>query len=333
MPMNALSLLADIPAWEDDAHLEHVELWEQQGITYRWLSTPRYIAAIDVQGAKGDAWDAETRHGDGSTLVLCEDDNAVALAVENTQDVFLCFSDLFNVSQISQFLTRRLARYARWLYDLHEAATHPDGSLDKILAIARQLIGHSLVLFDGSFNFLAYNGDDLPRSEALAQTIEHGYAMGVDAAYQREYRELQATSPNGFETYFQEGNLRTPVWSQGIRTRDGRDHRLHAMGITSRQWGLRALIGNAADAIRVLLERLHSMATSIATSEDLVQELVLRCHDESETRSRARFLGGTTRHNAASYAPNRIASRSQSRGSSSALVTWGSAGPASIPAS
>ncbi len=267
--MNLLGLLADVPPWRGDA----VGLALGSGLP----------EGADAAGLRREC-PLEDVHlwADGGGLWLATDGDApVRLAAQ---------SDGWDVGALNGTLASRVRDYRLWLHELHGVNRNGRVDLGELLGVAWRFVGLSFVLFDGSFDLLAYAGDDAARSSALAQTIESGYAMGVSAEHQREYRRLQAENPLGFATMFQEGERRTPVWARTVRLRSGRSCQLHVMGLAAERLGVRELVEDVVAELRIMLERLETGGEA-PLRDDYVQALVTRRIGSGEARRRARFFG------------------------------------------
>lgn len=297
--MNVLSLLATVPAWRGDALSAVVETYSCSVDDLVFLREERLVDDVGL-------W----VEGDGLRIGVAGEGSA-GLGHWPLGTVGCSNGSVGpdTIDELRRCLQVRLRAYRRWLHALHGVNRGAEPDLNALLAVAFDLIGHSLVLFDGSFDFLAYAGDDLPRSTALARTIEQGYAMGVSVEHQRAYRRLQAEHPEGFATWFREGERLTPVWARTVRTCQGRSCQLHVMGLpTGAQapggedagsgaalglLGVRSLVDDAVDELRLMLERLGPQGIA-HLSDDLVQALVTRVVDPGEARDRARFFGWDT---------------------------------------
>lgn len=285
--MNVLGLLASVPAWRDDLLSRWTQRPPLSGDDVRFLKEERPVDAVElwVEGAQL----CIGVPGEGSA-VLGEAPWAIA---PGAPDV---------LGDLRTALAQRVRAYERWLCALHGANRAAAPDLPALLEVGYRLVGYSFVLFDGSFDFLAYAGDDLPRSEALAHTIEQGYAMGVSVEHQRDYRRLQAEYPEGFVTCFEEGGCRTSVWARTVQTCQGRLCQLHVMGLPSPGTckgeaepdlgllGMRALVEEVVDELRIMLERMGPQGP-LCLNDDLVQTLVTHVVEPGEAQERARFFG------------------------------------------
>lgn len=286
-PVNLLGLLASVPAWYGDPLSRWTQKPPYSGDDVRFLKEERPVDAAEL-------WVEGTQlrigvPGEGSA-VLGEAPWATTVGGPSV------------LGDLQAALTQRVRAYGRWLYALHGTNRAATSDLSALLAVGYRLVGYSFVLFDGSFDFLAYAGDDLPRSEALAHTIEQGYAMGVSVEHQRDYRRLQTEYPEGFVTYFEEDERRTPVWARTVKTCQGRLCQLHVMGLPSPGacggtegpdlglLGMRALVEEVVDELRIMLERMGSQG-SLCLNDDLVQALVTHVVEPGEAQERARFFG------------------------------------------
>lgn len=267
--MNLLGLLADVPAWRED--------------TVGSLLAGGLPTGADVAALRAERLLEEVRlHEEGGVLWLVDDDGVpVRLGVAACD---------WDADAVDDALGRRAREYRRWLCELHGANRGGRVDLGELLDAAWCFVGHSFVLFDGGFDLLAYAGDDVARSAALAQTIEQGYAMGVSAEHQKEYRRLQAKNPLGFSTVFQEGDRQTPVWARTVRLRSGHSCQLHVMGLVEGRLGVCELVEDVVAELRIMLERLETGGDA-PLNDDYVQALVTRRVGNDEARRRARFFG------------------------------------------
>lgn len=267
--MNLLGLLADVPAWRDDAVGLLLASGLPEGADVASLRAERSLEEVRLREEAGVLW-------------LVDDDGApVRLGVAARG---------WDADAVGDALGRRAREYRRWLRDLHGANRDGRVDLGELLNAAWRFVGHSFVLFDGGFDLLAYAGDDVARSAALAQTIEQGYAMGVSVEHQKEYRRLQTKNPLGFSTVFQEGDRQTQVWARTVRLRSGHSCQLHVMGLAEGRLGVRELVEDVVTELRIMLERLETGGDA-PLNDDYVQALVTRHVGNDEARRRARFFG------------------------------------------
>lgn len=295
--MNLLMLLADLKTWQDNFELEHsVPRNLQRGRTSNSPLTARLaVSSVELLESPPAGIAADTASlpcvGSQPLLVWASEKNIWADAGRGA--VKVCPASYAPIDQIVQALRGRLAKVDRWHLRLREQALYGTASFDGLLSVGRELVDRSLVLFDGSFNYLGYAGDDLPRSIALEKTIREGYAMGVSAAHQREYRHLLAEHPEGFQTDFEENGKLTPQWTVSFETHAGMRYHLHVMGAPEGAEGLHAVVDDLVGDLRAMAERIETDPRR-KPATDYVQELVSKTHAEEEARRRARVFGWET---------------------------------------
>ena len=346
--MNALMLLANTHTWEDLLTFgkEADVGWDERQLGI--LKSARFIASVvkgrwptsaETTPDLGAAPDPEVLHvwhEDGGVWVAREGEDAVLVAKAAGDDDLACLAAQVGPAgpkgaanatapaasvedRVAAALSTRLSRLRRWFWDMDretlggreapvDCGAMGEREVQSLLSTAFSLVGASLVLFDGSFSYYGYAGNESPMPPALAKTIELGYSVGATVEYQRTYRQMQLEHPEGFETHFDEEGGPTPVWACTVATRGGGSYQLHVMGPVGRDPGVRELTAELVVRLRALLERVES-GRPATPHRDYVQELVLRRHSESEARSRARFFGWAPRER---YRVARVESRDES---------------------